>query len=167
MALYADDSKIFRSINTLTDQWSFQQDLDSLHEWWSEVSEMEFNIKKCKLMRIIKKKQPLSGNLSMNCTTLDEVDEFKDLGILTDCQLSWNQHVDSVKANRILGLISRSFSGLHDQAMLKTLYCSLVCPHLEYCSVVWSPHTQRNINWQHVREGPTQSNQNDTEIQKL
>ena len=82
----------------------------------------------------------------MNCTTLNEVDEFKDLGILTDHQLSWNQHVDSAKANRILGLISRSLSGLHDQAMLKTLYCSLVRPHLEYCSVVWSPHTQRNIN---------------------
>ena len=90
MALYADDSKIFRSIDTPADQLSFQQDLDSLHEW-SEVNEMEFNIKKCNN----NKKQPLSGNLSMNCTALDEVDEFKDLGILTDRQLSWNEHVDS------------------------------------------------------------------------
>ena len=31
----------------------------------------------------------------MNCTALDEVDEFEDLGILTDRQLSWNEHVDS------------------------------------------------------------------------
>ena len=65
---------------------------------------------------------------------------------MTDCQLSWNQHVDSAKANRILSLISRNLSGLQDQATLKTLYCSLVRPHLEYYSVVWSPHTQRNIN---------------------
>ena len=47
MALYADDSKIFRSIKTPADQLSFQQDLDSLHEW-SEVNEMEFKIKKSK-----------------------------------------------------------------------------------------------------------------------
>ena len=98
----------------------------SLHEW-SEVNEMEFNIKKCKLIRITKKKQPLSGNLSVNCIVLNEVDEFRDLGILTDCQLSWNQHPDrvSAKANRILGLISRCLSGLQDQATLKTL-CSIL-----------------------------------------
>ena len=100
-------------------------------------------------MRTTKKKQPLSGNLSMNGTALDEADyEFKDLDILTDRQLSWNKHEDrvSAKANQILGLISRCLSFLHDQVTLRTIYCSLVRPHLDYCSVVWSPHTQRNIN---------------------
>ena len=27
-----------------------------------------------------------------------------------------------------------------------TLYCSLVRSQLDYCSVVWSPHTKRNID---------------------
>ena len=34
---------------------------------------------------------------------------------------------------------------LKDTATLKTLFCSLITSNLEYCSVVWSPFTKRNI----------------------
>ena len=84
----------------------------------------------------------------MNDTVLEEVKEFKDLGILTDCSLSWNSHTDMItaKANRMLGLIKRTCKDLKDKATLKTLFCSLVRSNLEYCSVVWSPFTKRNID---------------------
>ena len=49
-------------------------------------------------------------------------------------------------AKRMLGLISRTCKGLFDVATLKTLYCSLVRSQPEYSSVVWSPHTKRNID---------------------
>ena len=84
----------------------------------------------------------------MNDTVLEEVKEFKDLGILTDCSLSWNSHTDMItaKANRMLGLIKRTCKDLKDTATLKTLFCSLVTSNLECCSVVWSPFTKRNID---------------------
>ena len=46
----------------------------------------------------------------MNDTILDEVKEFKDIGILTDCSLSWNSHTDMItaKAKKMLGLIKRT-----------------------------------------------------------
>ena len=33
-----------------------------------------------------------------------------------------------------------------DVTTLRTLYCSLVRPLLEYSCETWNPHTQRNIN---------------------
>ena len=48
------------------------------------------------------------------------------------------------KANRILGLIRRSFSYL-DNKIFKQLFQALVRPHLEYASSVWSPHLKKDI----------------------
>ena len=42
--------------------------------------------------------------------------------------------------------IKRTCKGLNDSKTLKTLYCSLVRSNLEYCSVVWSPYSRKNIN---------------------
>ena len=46
----------------------------------------------------------------------------------------------------MLGLIKRTCKGLDDPKTLRTLYCSLVRSNLEYCSVVWSPHTKRDTD---------------------
>ena len=43
------------------------------------------------------------------------------------------------KANRILGLIKKSFVNL-DTNNLPPLYKSLVMPHLEYGNIIWGPH---------------------------
>ena len=79
---------------------------------------------------------------------LEEVKEFKDLGIITNHHLSWNPSIDYVvsKANRMLGLIKRTCKGLDDPKTLHTLYRSLVHSNLEYCSVAWSPYTKRNTD---------------------
>ena len=50
------------------------------------------------------------------------------------------------KANRMPGLIKRTCKGLDDPMTLRTLYCSLVRSNLDYCLVVWSPYTKRNID---------------------
>ena len=59
----------------------------------------------------------------MSDTVLEEVKEFKDLGILTINGLSWNTHIDMItpKANRMLGLIERTYIDLMDESTLKTL----------------------------------------------
>ena len=61
--------------------------------------------------------------------------------------ISWNNHIDKItsKANRILGLIKRTFRGLKDVHTLRTLYLALVRSQLEFCSVVWSPYQASNI----------------------
>ena len=75
---------------------------------------MDFNVKKCKLMRITKKKIPFRAEIQLNNNTLEETSEFCDLGLVTTSMLCWNAHVDKIsrKANKILRLIKRTCRGL-------------------------------------------------------
>ena len=52
----------------------------------------------------------------------------------------------TAKANRTLGLVKRTSMELKDITTLRTLYCSLIRPLLEYSCETWNPYTQRNIN---------------------
>ena len=74
---------------------------------WSRLNSMDFNIRKCKLMRIYKKKQPLEANHVMYDSSPDIVSEFKDFGLLVTHNLSWNSHVNRIVSNakRMLALI--------------------------------------------------------------
>ena len=62
--------------------------------------------------------------------------------------ISWNSHTDSItaRANNVLGLVKRMCTDFRDITTLRTLYCSLVRPLLEYSCETWNSHTQRNIN---------------------
>ena len=119
IALYADDCKSFRIIDSASDQNMFQEDLDNLHQW-SLRNFMDFNVKKCKIMRITKKKQSFISNFLLHNSLLEEVSEFRDLGITTDQHLCWNLHIDKVvaKANRMLGLIKRTCRDFDDHIRL-------------------------------------------------
>jgi len=57
-----------------------------------------------------------------------------------DSSLKFLVHVAhaAAKANQILGLIRSSFVHL-DITLMKQLYISMVCPHLEYGNVVRHP----------------------------
>ena len=103
IALYADDSKMFRVINCDDDEMLLQNDLDKLYHW-SLCNLIDFNSKKSKIMRITKKQVPFTNRVHLSDTVLDKVKEFKDLGLLTDNSLSWNSHIDMItaKANRML-----------------------------------------------------------------
>ena len=85
---------------------------------------MDYDVKKCKLMRITKKSMPLLSDIKLNNNTLEETSEFGDLGLVTSNKLSWNAHVDKTSntANKILCLIKRTCKGLNDVATPKTLY---------------------------------------------
>ena len=125
----------------------FQSDLDNLY-LWSQQNLMDFNVKKCKLMRITKMKWSLHSNLWIDNHILEETFKFSDLSLFTSNKLSWNAHVDKItsKANKFLGLVKRTCKGMKDITALRTLFCALVRSQLEYCTVVWSPQTARNIN---------------------
>ena len=68
---------------------------------------------------------------------------YKDLGLLTSSNLSWNSHIDSItaRANKVLGLVKRTCKDFKDITTLRTLYCSIDRPLLEYSCETWNPHT--------------------------
>ena len=77
---------------------------------------------------------------------LEHVFEEKDLGVIIDSKLSFEDHIASKvrKANAMAGLIRRSFSFLNCH-LFRKLYLAFVRPHLEYAQVVWAPHLKKHI----------------------
>ena len=67
---------------------------------------------------------------------LDGIEQENDLGVLFNSSLKFGNHIHKIvhKANRLLGLIKRTFSYLEPQ-MLNT---TLIRPHLDYACVVWN-----------------------------
>ena len=67
------------------------------------------------LLELLKKTSAVY-RVHLSDPVLEEVKEFKDLGILTISGLSWNSHSDMItaKANRMLGLINRACMDLKD-----------------------------------------------------
>ena len=76
-----------------------------------------------------------------------EVSQEKDLGLIIDENLSFEQHIAEKikKANSIMGVIRRTMEHL-DCYNFKLLFTTLVRPHLEYANSVWSPHLVKFID---------------------
>lgn len=143
IALFADDAKVFSAIANETDHSHLQQDIHNLHKW-SQKWQLTFNAKKCKTMYLGKDNKKF--NYTINNTTLDEITQEKDLGVMIDNELKFDIHVERQvnKANAQLGLIRRSFDHLDKETFLH-LYKSLVRTHIEYCNVVASPIYERQM----------------------
>ena len=136
---FADDTKNYRKIATENDCVELQKDLDILQEW-SHKWFLSFNAKKCKVMRLGGQHPEFIYKMTNNTgvTDLEFIEMEKDLSIHVDKKLRLRDHADIAvaKANKILGLIPRSYEYL-DVVSLKSLYTSLVRPHLEYGHTVW------------------------------
>ena len=78
------------------------------------------------------------GPYYLNGLMIESIESQKDLGILFDNQLKFHSHTTEVaaKANRLLGLIRRSFDHL-DLDILTNLFVTLMHPTLEYCNSAW------------------------------
>ena len=141
---FADDTKIFRCIETPADSDELQQDLNKIAEW-SALWQMPFNTGKCHSLHIghSNKKQTyhLSGEI------IHQTDTERDLGVIIQDNLDQSQQIGNVvkKANQILGLISRTYTNKTKKNILP-LYKSLVRPHLEFAMQAWRPYKQKDIN---------------------
>ena len=139
--LYADDTKLCRAISTHIDCDILNSDLRSVHSW-SDTWDMSFNLKKCKHLRITKKKNPVCATYQLGHNELSLSKEEKDLGVVITNNLSWRGIIMSKvsSANRMLGLIKRTCGKRPIPKVFFSLYIHLVRPHLDYACEVWSPY---------------------------
>ena len=75
------------------------------------------------------------------------VDTAKYLGVTMESKLNINNHIDSVakKANSTRAFLNRNLRSC-SQSIRDSTYKTYVRPMVEYASIVWDPHTHRNIN---------------------
>ena len=82
----------------------------------------------------------INCSYNINSVPLTKVSSHKHLGVSPSSDLSWKSHVLSVaaKANRILGLLKRTFGRCFEG--IKMGYISMFRPMIEYACPVWNLH---------------------------
>jgi hypothetical protein len=143
--VYADDLKIFKTIDNDADIYSLQMCLDRLNNYVI-TNRLSLNVKKCFIVSFTRRTTKLISNrYHIDNVELQRKETMRDLGVLYDSKLLFNDHVDLIcgKARRMLGFVMRAGKYFKDPRTFTTLYNSLVRSNLEYASVIWNPHTAK------------------------
>ena len=140
--LFADDCLLYRPINSIKDHHTLQHGLQQL-EIWANTWGMRFNAKKCYIMSINNKS---SHFYELDKHILQQVPENPYLGITISEDLKWTSHINKIsrQTNSTLGFIRRNLNHCPESCR-KTAYLALIRSSLEYSSVVWDPHLQKDI----------------------
>ena len=122
-------------------------EIDKIFNWFC-LNKLSINPDKTKYM-LFKNKQRNTSNLSLptlklNGVILERVSEFLYLGIYLDENLSWDPHVNYIatKMSKNMGILRRLKHTL-PKNILKTIYHSLITPHLNYGILVWGFNNTR------------------------
>ena len=157
IALYADDTKIWRTIRVWEDHETLQRDIDSLHVW-SLRNRMNFHPSKCKALQCnMKHISPFDPTCSvrfpidpyfMGGCVLKYVHSEKDVGVIVTAKLSWDEQCNTrlTMASSKLGLLKRVCHFTRSKDQKRLLYLAIVRSQYEHCCVVWRPTTQTLIN---------------------
>ena len=143
-SLFADDAKVYRALKNVDDIDAMRRDMKRLEEW-SRKWLLSFNVSKCSTMHFGASNP--RAVYQLNGQDLRSTAVERDLGVLVseDLKSTPQVHKVSASANRVLGLIRRNFLYL-DSDIVRSLYCSLVRPILDYGSQSWAPYLQGDIN---------------------
>ena len=137
VAMFADDTQVYKAVMSEDDGASLQQDLDNLSSW-SAASGLAFNDKKCKLQTITRKRKPICTSYEVNGCTIKSCEVERDLGVSLACDLTWHAQVShqAARANKLLGYVRRNSRFIHSIYVRRTLYLGLVRAHLGYATQV-------------------------------
>ena len=142
--LFADDLKLFSTVNTHFNFSSLQSALDRLQRWCTDW-QLTINTQKCYVLHLGKNNSYALYFLNGCC--IGAADNVTDLGVDIDCNLSFDKHINKVigKAFARVGVIFKGFASRNTR-LLRQAFITYVRPVLEYASNVWSPHLLKHIN---------------------
>lgn len=138
--LYADDLKIYHTIEDLNDYIFFQRDLDTFHNYCT-ANKLQLSINKCKSISYTKKIYPLSFKYMLHFSILDRTSCIRDLGVLFDSKLHFDTHIENIinRSFRMYGFVMRSATEFKSASTFLHLYKSLIRSQLEYATPIWNP----------------------------
>ena len=146
IALYADDTRIWRQITCYEDHFKLQSDIDKLFEW-SIKNKMKFHPSKCKVLSVTMNKNILDLlpiNIfwyNLNNNDIEYVPSHKDLGVIQTSKLLWAEHCNQLvsNANSKLGLLMRTCHFATNKQQKRVFYLTIVRSIFEHGSIIWSP----------------------------
>ena len=143
--LFADDCVLYRTINNPTDNSALQKDLSKLQQW-SNIWQMDFNVKKCAIMQCSTSARKRQFDYKIKGETLETVSHHPYLGVELSDNLKFNNHINSItkKASSTLGFLKRNLKYCPPKVKERS-YFSLVRPKLEYASPIWNPSQKTQV----------------------
>ena len=151
IALYADDTKIWREIINWDDHIMLQNDINNLLQW-SIINKLTFHQDKCKVLSIARSvfEQILPFQLyfyKLGDKYLDYVDSEKDLGIIINRTFSNDDHCDKIYSimNQKLGMLKHVCYFTKCQKQKRSLYLAIVRVLLNHCCIIWRPTSDTKI----------------------
>jgi len=147
--LFADDTNIYYEADSLDNlELIINRELKKLHTWLI-VNRLSLNIDKTNFVVFHPYNKPLTQKITLKIqkNAISEKDHVKYLGILIDSTLSWINHIDNIstKVSKSVGLLYK-IRNFVDIKIIKTLYYSLVYPHLIYAIEVWGSANETHLN---------------------
>ena len=113
------------------------------------MNKLSLNISKTKFILFHKHRKKITNrniDIKINNTSIEQVEEIKFLGAHIDSTLSWKPHIRK-KANQILK-VNAVLSRLKNTVplnILKTIYNSLIYPHISYAIITWGNINNREM----------------------
>ena len=146
--MYADDILLYKPTSQPEDYSGLQTDIDAIQDWIS-TNYLTMNPHKCKYLicsRKIHPHLPLSGDL-LGAVTLEQVENYRYLGVLVSSRLTWSDHIEHVcaKARKLVGILYRQFYSWADSNTLLLIYQTCIRPHLEYVCQLWDPFLNKGM----------------------
>ena len=143
--LFADDTNLLfhdKDLNTLIRNTN--QQLTTISEWF-QVNRLSLNTQKTKFIIFHKPRQQLPHQnyvINLANTEIEQVNVIKFLGVYVDSTLTWQDHIKYKCSQilKVLGAISQFKTNMPNN-ILRTIYNSLIYPHLSYAITAWG-----NIN---------------------
>ena len=147
--LFADDTNIYYEAENLDKLESvINKELKKLHTWLI-VNRLSLNIDKTNFVLFHPFNKPLNKRITLKIykKAISEKDYVKYLGIVIDSTLCWRNHINIVttKISKTIGLLYK-LRYFVDTKIIKTLYYSLVYPHLIYGIEVWGSANDTHLN---------------------
>ena len=154
--IYADDTTLIEPICTFAHStqnknmhdlsMEINNELEKIVQWLA-LNKLSLNAKKTKFMIFHYKQKKIKDiipKLIINKVVIERVNDFNFLGITIDEHMTFKSHVNKISAKIActIGTMKRLKHFL-PTSILKTLYNSLILPHLTYGIILWGKRLKR------------------------
>ena len=138
LVMYADDTTLVSTLESFGDRNNAKEIEQNINKemykitTWLHSNKLRLNVSQSKFMIFFKHPKIIPKlNISVNNNLIDQVDEFNFLGITIDQSVTWVSHIRriSLKISRVIGIL-RKLKRTFPQYLLRTIYNSLIDPHL-------------------------------------
>ena len=145
MLIYADDNTLYKSFS-VHDYMNNIRRLSHIINLelkkvisWVNLNKLSINVPKSKYMIFHVPQQKINfPSLEIEDIAITYVEQFSFRGITLDKHVNWNAHTNNIsnKISSVIGIMNR-IKKIVPPAILKTIYNSLILPHLHYGILLW------------------------------